>query len=166
MLKRIALAGLVLFAMSAGARAQDSALVTFKVLSPPVALELASAALQACRDKGFQVAVAVVDRFGAVQVILRDQLAGPHTPETARRKAWTAVSFRSDTLSLAAATQAGEVSSGVRFVEGVLMLGGGVPVEAAGAIVGAVGISGAPGGDEDDACGRAGIAAINDKIQF
>lgn len=166
MLKRMALAVFVLFALGGGATAQESALITFKVLSPPVALEAASAAMQACQDKGFQVAVAVVDRFGTVQVILRDLLAGPHTPETARRKAWTAVSFRSDTLSLVEFTQSGEAASGVRFVEGALMLGGGVPVEAGGSTVAAIGVSGAPGGDEDDACARAGIAAIDDKIQF
>lgn len=147
------------------ARAQEG-LVSFKVLSPDVALELARAAQGECRKHGYQVAVAVVDRFGTTQVILRDRFAGPHTPETARRKAWTAVSFRTDTLALADLSQPGQPQSGVREVEGALMLGGGVPVEAAGSLVGAVGVSGAPAGAEDDACGRAGIQAIMDKIAF
>ena len=76
------------------------------------------------------------------------------------------MSFRTDTLELSKVTQAGEAQSGVRFVEDALMLGGGVMIEAAGSIVGGVGISGAPGGQQDDACARAGIEAIADKIAF
>lgn len=162
--------GLALYAAAAvalaapvGARAD--ALAEFKVMTPETALKLARAALEDCRAKGFQVAVAVVDRFGIVQVVIRDQLAGPHTPDTARRKAWTAVSFRSDTVALAESTERGE-ASGVRFVDDVLMLGGGVPVQAAGAIVGGVGVSGAPGGSEDDACARKGIEAVQTDLEF
>jgi uncharacterized protein GlcG (DUF336 family) len=147
------------------ARAQEG-LVSFKLLTPAVALELAQATMADCRKRGFQVAVAVVDRFGITQVILRDRFAGPHTPETARRKAWTAVSFRTDTLELADLMQPGQPQSGAREVEGALMLGGGVPVEAAGSVVGGVGVSGAPGGAEDDTCARAGIEAITEKIAF
>jgi len=147
------------------AQAQEG-LVSFQVLSPAVALELAQATMEDCRKRGFQVAVAVVDRFGITQVILRDRFAGPHAPEAARRKAWTAVSFRSDTLALADLSQPGQPASGVREVEGALMLGGGVPVEAAGSVVAGVGVSGAPAGGEDDACARAGIQAITDKIAF
>ena len=108
----------------------------------------------------------MVDRFGSVQVLLRDQLAGVHTPETARRKAWTAVSFRTDTLSMVEFTAAGKEASGVRFVDQAIMIGGGVTVEAAGSIVGGVGVSGAPGGAADDACARAGIAAIQEDLDF
>ena len=92
------------------------------------AMEVAEGALKACRDSGFQVAVAVVDRSGVLQVVLRDRFAGLHTPETARRKAWTAVSFRTDTQQLAEASLSGEMVSGVRDIEGALMLGGGVPI--------------------------------------
>jgi uncharacterized protein GlcG (DUF336 family) len=153
----------VLLCLLAAASAGEP-LMSFKVLTPETALELAQATLKACREKGYQVAVAVVDRSGTPQVMLRDRYAGAHTPGTAIRKAWTATSFRADTLSLAEETQAGKAQSGVRFVEGALMLGGGVLVEAAGSIVGAVGVSGAPGGEQDDACARAGVAALEDKL--
>ena len=149
-----------------GASADDDALVEFKVLSPATALELAQATMTSCREAGFQVAVSVVDRFGVSQVMLRDRFAGPHTPETARRKAWSAVSFRTDTQELSKLTMAGQPQSGVRFVGEAMMIGGGVPIEAAGSLVGAVGVSGAPGGEADDACARAGIEAIADKIAF
>lgn len=146
--------------------AQEEALATFKAMKPALALELAQATLKACRAAGFQVAVAVVDRTGIVQVILRDQLAGAHTPETARRKAWTAASFRTDTLTMMEETQAGKMQSGVRFVSEAMMIGGGIPVTTAGTLVGAVGVSGAPGGDEDHKCAQAGIDAIEEKLMF
>jgi uncharacterized protein GlcG (DUF336 family) len=157
---------LIITLSSFSTHAEERALATFKVLKPEVALELAQAALKACRDAGFQVAVAVTDRAGVTQVILRDQLAGSHTPETARRKAWTAASFRTDTMTMMKETQAGEAQSGVRFVSDALMIGGGIPVTAAGAMVGAVGVSGAPGGEEDDKCAKAGIAAIEERLMF
>ena len=166
MLKRFATTLAVAFALGGGTATAEEALISFKVLSPAVALELAQATLEACRHEDYQVAVAVVDRFGATQVILRDRYAGPHTHETARRKAWTAVTFRTDTLELTKLSQAGQEQSGMRQVTGALMIGGGVPVEAAGSLVGAVGVSGAPGGPADDACARVGIAAIEDKIAF
>ena len=167
MLKRLTICVAVLAALTArAAAAEEPALVTFKILNPSVALDLAQAALESCRKSGYQVAVSVVDRFGTPQVLLRDRFAGPHTPETARRKAWTAISFRTDTLELSKISAAGQAQSGVRFVSDALMIGGGVPVEAAGSIVAGVGISGAPGGEADDACARAGIEAVADRIEF
>ena len=142
----------------------EDALVSFKVLTPETALQLAQATLKACREKGYQVAVAVVDRSGTPQVMLRDRFAGTHTPGTATRKAWTATSFRTDTLALAEETQSGKPQSGIRFVENALMLGGGVLVEAGGSMVGAVGVSGTPTGELDDACARSGIATIEEKL--
>lgn len=162
--KLLAVAAVSMLALTGAARADG--LVTFQQLSPDTALKLAKATLDACRENDLQVAVAVVNRSGDLQVILRDQFAGAHTPDTSRRKAWTAVSFREATLELAAQTQAGSISSGVRFVTDALMLGGGVPVEAAGRIVGGVGVSGAPTGEMDDACARAGIDAIIEDIEF
>jgi uncharacterized protein GlcG (DUF336 family) len=154
---------LLLFAAPAGA--QD-ALVTYKSLSPEVALDLARAALASCRERGFQVAVAVVDRFGVTQVLLRDRFAGAHTVATATGKAWTAVSFRTSTAELAAATQPGMPQAGVRALPGVVAIAGGLVVEAGGSVLGGVGISGAPGGDADEACAKAGIEAVRDRIEF
>ncbi|MFN6953274.1 MAG: GlcG/HbpS family heme-binding protein [Acetobacteraceae bacterium] len=162
-MRRSLLVALAATALAApAARADD--LVTFRVMSPALALDLARAALEDCRARGFQVAVAVVDRFGVPQVLLRDTLAGIHTPDTAIGKARAAVSFRAPTEELSALTQAGQLNSAIRHIPGFVFLGGGVPVEAGGAIVGGIGISGAPGGAEDDACARAGIAAVEDRL--
>lgn len=139
---------------------------TIKVLTPETALKAAQAALKKCRDSGFQATVAVVDRMGVTQVLLRDRYAGPHTVDMARAKATTAVSFRTNTTELAEATQAGRPQSGIRHLPGVAAVGGGLMIEAGGALMGAIGVSGAPGGREDDACAAAGIAAIRDDIEF
>lgn len=145
---------------------EDTALVTHKSLKLEAALELANAALANCRSQGFQVAVSVVDRGGNLQVTLRDRFAGPHTPDTSYRKAWTSVSFRSDTLELSKLTETGEAWA-IRMVTNALPLGGGVQIrEGAGNMIGAVGVSGAPSGSADEVCAKAGIAAIEDKIAF
>lgn len=137
-----------------------------RVLTPEAALKATQAALLSCRNQGFQVAVAVVDRFGVAQAMLRDRFAGPHTPETAVNKGWTAVSFRTHTGELATSTQSGQPSSGIRHIPRFVGVGGGVLIEAGGSIIGAIGVSGAPGGDADERCARAGIAAIRDELDF
>jgi uncharacterized protein GlcG (DUF336 family) len=137
-----------------------------KVLTPETALKAAQAALKACRERGFQATVAVVDRMGVVQVLLRDRFAGPHTPDMATAKAYTAASFRTSTTELAEATQPGRPASGVRNRPGVAAVGGGLMIEAGGTLLGAIGVSGAPGGREDDACAAAGIAAIREDIEL
>jgi uncharacterized protein GlcG (DUF336 family) len=146
--------------------ADEHALFTTQSLTPETALKAVTAAMEKCRAEGYQVAVAVVDRMGNLQALLRDRFAGAHTPETAKGKAWTAASFRSNTSDLVEPTQAGQGQSGVRQVPGALMLGGGMLIDAAGSSVGAIGVSGAPNGAADDICAAAGIAAIEDDISF
>ena len=152
-------------ASAAPAHAQD-ATYAVRMLTPETALKAADAALKKCRSDGYQVAVAVVDRSGIVQVMLRDRLAGPHTPDMAIAKAWTAVTFRTHTTVLAKETEPGRPQSGIRHRPGVAAVGGGLMIEGAGALLGGIGVSGAPGGDRDDVCATAGIAAIRDSIEF
>jgi uncharacterized protein GlcG (DUF336 family) len=150
----------------AGPVSSEETTFAVRLLAPDTALKAAQAALARCRDQGYQVAVAVVDRMGVVQVVLRDRFAGPHTPDTAAAKAWTAVSFRTNTSELADLTQPGMPQSGVRHRPGVAAIGGGLMIEAGGSLLGGIGVSGAPGGVQDDACARAGIAAIQDSLEF
>lgn len=144
----------------------DEGLVTFKSLKPELAIDLATAAMEHCREEGYQVGVSVVDRSGSLQVFVRDRFAGGHTVETATRKAWTAVSFRTNTSELDTATQPGTDAFGIRFISKALPLGGGIMIESGGSMVGAVGVSGAPGPHLDDECAEAGIAAIEDQLGF
>ena len=166
MKKQHLLAALVFLSLfSNPVRAQDS-LVTYKSLSPELALTLARAVLADCQKRGYQVAVAVVDRFGVTQVMLRDRFAGAHTVATASGKAWTAVSFRTHTTELAGMSQPGMMQAGICNLPGAVIIGGGRIVESSGSLVGGVGVSGAPGGDADDACAKAGIDSIHDKLDF
>jgi uncharacterized protein GlcG (DUF336 family) len=160
------IASVVLALLIPGAGMAQNSLVSQHALTPELALELAQASLANCRSSGYQVAVAVVDRMGGTQVMLRDRYAGPHTPDTAERKAWTAVSFRSDTLSLAKNTEPGSPQSGARMINNALMIGGGVPIEVSGSIVGGVGVSGAPSGKHDDLCARAGIKVVIESLEL
>jgi uncharacterized protein GlcG (DUF336 family) len=166
MISKTLMAGLIVAAMAPTSARAEEALVAYKTLSPEIALDLANAAMADCRKRGYQVAVAVVDRFGATQVMLRDRFAGPHTPATAMGKAWTAASFRTNTTDLVALTQPGMPQAGVRNLPGAIVLGGGIAIQAGGSLVGAIGVSGAPGGDADDSCAKAGVAAIQDKLDF
>jgi len=129
-------------------------------------LDLAQAVLADCQQRGYQVAVAVVDRAGVIQVVLRDRYAGPHTPATASGKAWTAATFRNSTSNLFAVSQPGMMQAGIRNLPGVVIIGGGLIVESGGSLIGAVGVSCAPGGDADEACSKSGIEAIQGKLYF
>lgn len=164
-LARIAAAGILI--ASPAAAQDDGAFVTFQVLKPEVAQEMAVAAMLSCRESGYQVGVTIVDRFGMPQAFVRDRFAGPHVYETSRRKAWTAVSFRTDTSELNTATNPGEISQGIRQLSEALPLGGGLMVQSgAGDLVAGIGVSGAPSPELDDECAQAGIDAVADQIAF
>ena len=163
--KRHALAALAAALICQAAAAQQ-ATYAVRTITPEAALRAARAALATCSKNGHQVAVAVTDRSGTPLVMLRDRHAGPHTPGTATGKAYTALSFKLDTLSFARVTESGQPSSGIRYLSGVVAIGGGRTIESAGSIVGAIGVSGAPGGDADDACAQAGIAQIREDLEF
>ena len=135
-------------------------------LTPDVALKLATAARESCNEQGYQVAVAVVDRSGLLQAFVRDRFATPHTVEVAERKAWTALSFRIPTSEMEKATNQETTMMGIRHASNALMVGGGLPIEAAGRLLGGIGISGAPGGDLDEACAAEGLLAIEDDLLF
>ena len=158
-----AVSALVAFA---GAVLAQEATFQTRSLAPETALQAARAAMESCRKQGYQVGVAVVDRSGVTQVFLRDRSAGPHTVEVAANKAWTATSFRTPTLAIAAETQPGRPMSGIRGLSRMMAVGGGVPIEGGGFSYGAIAVSGAPTGEIDDACARAGIKAIADTIEF
>jgi uncharacterized protein GlcG (DUF336 family) len=159
------LVGALALAACAATSAQEGTF-TSRSLTTETALTAANAALQSCRKQGYQVAVAVVDRAGLVQALLRDRFAGAHTVEVATNKAWTAASFRTATTDLARETQPGMPMSGLRTLPRVMAAGGGLVIEAGGSTLGAIAVSGAPGGDADDTCAKAGIAAIRDAIEF
>lgn len=149
---------------SAGLAQEDQpTLVDVKRMSMDVALRIAQAAIKQCREEGVQVAVTVVDRGGHPQVVLRDVLAMDITVPISRQKAHTAMAFNSPTSELE-----GRFKSpfSVAKLEGLLMAAGGVPVQAAGNIVAGVGVSGAPSGEIDEKCARAGVEAVKADLEM
>jgi len=147
--------------------AESKPFVSTRVLSMELSNQLAISAVQVCRKKGYQVSASVVDRNGNVLSVVRDPLSGTHTIDVSLKKAQTAATFQTDTLTM---QKRGEEFSGLKFAKGVLIIGGGVPVRVGGHFYGAVAVSGAPGkkvtGDIDDECARKGIDAIREAIEF
>jgi len=144
-----------------------AALLNQRSLGIDLALEAATAALEAARARGYHVAVGVTDRSGQLLVLLRADGGGAHLLDGARRKAFTAVSAhnRTSVLSKAIDERSGEPDPHLVFLENVLMVGGGVPIKAGDEIVGAIGVSGSPGSIHDEECADAGIAAIADQLK-
>ncbi len=128
-------------------------------------LSLASKAIQAsldvCNKDGYRVSVSVVDRAGVLRAMVRTDGAGSHTVDSSRRKAYTASSLRRPTTELAELINRVPTLQALRDMnDQVLMLGGGLPIEIGGEIVGGIGVGGAPGAHFDDACAQAGLDAI------
>lgn len=138
--------------------------LTVKQLSLELAADIAQRAVQQCRKAGYQVSAVVVDRGGAVQVVMRDALASRFTVEIAQRKANAVV--LSGVASSTFRKNRADIRAEMNHVDGILMLDGGLPIRAAGALLGAVGVSGAPGGDKDEACAAAALAAVQERLEF
>ena len=162
----ILVAAMVIVAGGVTPAVAQKMLASYPTLTTAAALQAAQAALARCQKDGYTVAVAVVDRGGHPLAVLRDNLAGAHTTQTAMNKAATAVSFRTDTTELAALSQAGKPQSGVRQLPNIVAIGGGLVIRAKGSLVGGIGVSGGPGGDADDVCAKAGVAAISDALEL
>ncbi len=126
-----------------------------------LANKAAAAAQEKCKQDGYRVSVAVVDRAGVVKVLMRGDGAGPHTTNSSTKKAYTAASLRRPTSELAELVAKTPALQGLRDIDDkILILGGGLPIEIGGEVVGAIGVGGAPGTHLDDACAQAGLDSI------
>src|SRR6266581_6289478 len=149
----------VLFMFPSPGRAQ---VLTEHDVSVRMALTIAETALAVC---GVKTSVAVVDRTGRLRVFLQGDGASPHNLELARRKAYTALTFRRTSADWAKRTAEGDVT-GQRSLADVIPLGGGVPIMIGEEAIGSVGLSGAPGGQPmEEACAKAGIAKVQDQLK-
>src|SRR5207253_4095104 len=138
-------------------------LITHRDLSLSLALSMAQGALEACKARGFNVSVVVVDRGGDTLVALRGDEAGPHTMENARRKAYTARTFRMTTEEYIKALEANPGRRAQTTLPNVIAIGGGVPVKVGNDVIGGVGLSGSPGVDEP--CVMAGMDKVKDQLR-
>ncbi len=143
--------------------AEQPLMVKIPRLSLDTALRAAQAAIATCRKEAVQVAVTIVDRGGHPQVVLRDVLAMDLTLTVSRDKAYTALSFNTPTGQLDARFTS---PFSVAKTPGLVLSAGGLPIAAGGAILGGIGVSGAPSGKTDEKCAQAGIDAIIDDLEM
>ncbi|WP_054180791.1 GlcG/HbpS family heme-binding protein [Trabulsiella odontotermitis] len=151
---------LVLTALLAGTGMAQAATLTQKNISLEQANQLASAAVQACMAKNYQVSVTVVDRAGVVKALQRTDNAGPHTVKASEMKAFTALSTKNASGKVMDAAQNNAGAQNMRDVPGFLLLAGGLPLKAGDEVIGAIGIGGAPGGNLDEACAQQAIDSV------
>lgn len=151
---KLALASTALTIFATAASAQ--AVMTTRQLSVDVANGIALATLEQCRKDGFHVSVAIVDRAGNVQVLLKDNGAGPHTPDTARRKAYTSASFGISSAEFAKRVSNPPAAT-LKDITEVIALAGALPIRAGKDLLGGIGVGGAPAGEKDEACANAGL---------
>jgi uncharacterized protein GlcG (DUF336 family) len=119
------------------------------------------AALEACKKDGYRVSVSVVDRAGVLRAMGRADGAGSHTVDSSRKKAYTAASVRRPTTELAELINRMPALQALRDINNeILFVGGGLPIEIGGEVVGGIGVGGAPGAHLDDACAQDGLDVI------
>lgn len=140
-------------------------LISSRTLPVALANEIALAAIAKCSADGFRVSVVVADRNGAPIVMLRGDGTGPHTTDSARRKAYTAASMRTSTAELAERLAKNPGSAALATLPDILPLGGGLPIKVGDEVIGGAGAGGAPGGDKDAACIQAGLDAVATKLK-
>ncbi|MFI6501980.1 heme-binding protein [Nonomuraea typhae] len=157
-LAALAVAGGITTTATAQAAAQDAPVVQTNVLSADAALKIADAVQKEAVKQKQRVTVAIVDRSGATRLILKGDGAGPQTEESARRKAFTAVSFGQPTSALSK-------NQALAAIPGTLLLAGGIPVASGGAPIAGIGVGGAPSGDIDEALAQAGLKAIQGQLR-
>jgi len=145
----------------AGSMSANAQVLMQRDVSVRMALTIAETALAECTPR---VSVAVVDRAGRLRVFLQGDDASPHNMELARRKAYTAQTFRRTSAEWAKRTET--MNTGQRMLSEVIPLAGGVPIKVGDEVIGGVGLSGAPGGGEkEEACAKAGIAKVEDQLK-
>ncbi len=160
-MKKLLSASLIAAMLSMPAMAEDSPSISVKRLTLESAARIAQGAIDACREKGVQIGVTVVDRNGNVQVAMRDSLAPTITLPISQGKANAATQFSVNTAALA-----DRADTPIGRVPGLVMSTGGVVIQAAGSFYGAVGVSGAPSGKTDEECALAGAETVIEDLEM
>ncbi len=135
-----------------------------RLMGLDLARDIAQGAIDACRKEGYQVAVVVTDRSGDPLVVMRDVFVSKFMVQLAQNKA-NAVAM-SGLSSGEVRDNMSRIRDELNELDGVLLMEGGLPIRVAGSLIGAVGVSGAPGGDKDAACASRGIEAVQERLDF
>ena len=139
-------------------------LLTEKSLSAAMAMTIAQTALETCTKQGYHVSVHVLGNNGEVLVAVRGDGAPPHTMENSQRKAYTARTFRIPSGEFAQRVKDNPSISAVHL-SGIIAAQGALPIKVGDDVIGAVGVSGAPGGEKDEACAKAGLDKRADQLK-
>ncbi|MEA3411755.1 MAG: heme-binding protein [Pseudomonadota bacterium] len=139
-------------------------LISVKRMTLDLASDVAKASVEACRKKGYQISVVVVDRGATPMVVMRDVFASRFTTEISERKANAVILSGTSTKEFA--RNRADILREMNEVSGILVLDGALPIQASGSLIGAVGVSGAPGGEIDAECAKAGIEAVEERLEF
>jgi uncharacterized protein GlcG (DUF336 family) len=139
-------------------------LLTEKNLSAAMAVTIAQTALETCTKQGYHVSVHVIGRSGEVLVAVRGDGAPPHTMENSQRKAYTARTFRVPSGEFAQRVKDNPTNGAVHLT-GIMAAQGALPIKVGDEVIGAVGVSGAPGGEKDEACAKAGLDKVADQLK-
>jgi uncharacterized protein GlcG (DUF336 family) len=158
-MRSVTLAVLASASMLAAAPAAAQAPQVEKNISMAMAMAVMQGTLDQCTKDGFKVSVVIVDKAGNVAASVKGDGTNPHTMEFARLKAYTART-RGQTSAATQKQMEDPAFAFLKQIPGVVGIGGGVPIKAGNEIIGGVGVSGAPGGDKDEACAKAGIDKV------
>ncbi|MBZ0069478.1 MAG: heme-binding protein [Thiobacillus sp.] len=153
-----------LTAISLNAVAAQPDLLPVKQIGLELARDIAMGAVEACRQNGYNVSAVVLDRAGNVQAALRDTLSARHTLEIAERKAGMTIMSGIDSGEFRAAR--GDIRPELNHMAGLIVMDGALPIRAAGSLIGAVGVSGAPGGEKDAACAATALKKVEERLEF
>ena len=157
------LLSITLLAASLPAYAQTD-VVPVKQIGLELARDIAMGSIEACRQSGYNVSAVVLDRAGNVQAALRDTLAARHTLEIAERKAGMSIMSGTESGEFRAARS--DIRPELNHIDGLIVMDGALPIRAAGSLLGAVGVSGAPGGEKDAACAAAALKKVEERLEF
>jgi uncharacterized protein GlcG (DUF336 family) len=135
-----------------------------KNVSMKMAMMIIDGALEQCTKDGYKVSVSIVDKGGNLAAAVRGDGTNPHTMEFARLKAYTARTRGQTSLEVQKLMEKPE-NWWIKQIPNVVGIGGGVPIKAGNEVIGAVGVSGAPGGEKDEVCANAGIAKEADSLK-
>lgn len=138
--------------------------VTVKTIGMELAVDIAKQAVLECRSKGYQVAAVVVDRSGLVRAAVRDDLAPKEALQISEKKANATIMSGVDSGIFVKSRK--DIAAEMNHVDGIIMLDGAIQIQAGGYRIGAVGVSGAPGGEKDAACARAAVKKFQERIDF
>ncbi len=155
---------MVVCLFAAPALAAQPDVIPVKQISLELARDIAMKAVETCRASGYNISAVVLDRAGNIQAVLRDTLSAPHTMEIAQRKAGASIMSGISSGEFRAARE--DIRMELDQMRGLTLIAGGLPIQSGGSLIGAIGVSGAPTSDKDEACAAKALESVQERLEF